>query len=175
MLISDLRDHARERQQGLYRARKDWDRPQSPPNLRYDSLQRHSTQSSNPTRLSSLELTDNSPKLSQRLAFEEEESIKQARHEADMARKAAAQKLELEHEVRLLEIRRQYAVGLPSSNALPSSVLYPPYDPNGPLDIPDTVFRPDTLFGGELLPVHAAATVGKQRGGDGNGGIKMEK
>ncbi len=79
------------------------------------------------------------------------------------------QKLELEHETCLLEIRRQYAAGLPSSNATPSSVLYPPYDPNEPLEIPDRV------FGSEFLPVHAAAAVDEQRGGDGNGRIKREK
>lgn len=166
MLISYSRYYARERQQRSY---KHWDRPQDSANLRSDSLQRYSTQPFKYTRLSSLEPTDPPPKSSQRLAFEEEESTKQARHKADMARKAAAQKLELDHEVRLLEVRRQYAAGSLSFNTTPSSVLYPPYDPNGPLEIPDMVFMK------ESLPVHAAALVDKQRGRDGDGGIKREK
>lgn len=159
----------------MYEARKDWDRPQNSIDLPYGSPQRYSTQPSNPTRLSSLESTKPPPKSLQRLAFEEEESIKQARHEADMARKAAAQELELKHEVRLLEVRRQYAAGLPLSSATPSSVLYPPYDPNGPLETPDTLIRPDTVFSGELLPFHAADAVGNQRGGDESGDIKRER
>ena len=164
MLISYSRYYAIERQRKLYK-----DRPQDSPNLRSDSVQPQSTQPSKYTRLSSLEPTDPPPKSSQRLAFEEEESIKQARHEADMARKAAAQKLELDHEVRLLEARRQYAAGSLSVNSTPSSVLYPPYDPNGPLEIPEMVFMK------ESVPVHAAAVVGKQRGRDGDEGIKREK
>ncbi|CAF9906776.1 MAG: hypothetical protein ALECFALPRED_002642 [Alectoria fallacina] len=95
--------------------------------------------------------------------------IRRRRDEADMARKAAAQKLELDHEVRLLEVRQQYAAGSLSFNTTPSSVLYPPYDPNGPLEIPDMVLMK------ESLPVHAAAVVGKQRGRDGDGEIKREK
>ena len=150
-------------------ARKDWYRPPNSPDLRSESSQRHSTQPSNITRLSSLEPTGAPSKSLQRLAFEEEGSIKQARHEADMARKAAMQKLELEHETCLLDLRRQYAVGLPSSNATPSSVLYPPYNPNEPLEIPDTV------FGSEFLPVHTAAAVDEQRGGAGNEKINREK
>ena len=54
-------------------------------------------------------------------------------------------------------------------NTTPSSVLYPPYDPNGPLEITDMVLMK------ESLPVHAAAAVGKQRGRDEDGGIKREK
>ena len=110
-----------------------------------------------------------SSKSLQRLAFEEDESIKQARHEADMARKAAAQELELEHEVRSLEVRRQYAVGLLSSSGTPASVLYPANDPNGPLE------KPDTVSSGELLPFHAADAVGNQRGGDESGDVKKER
>ena len=56
-----------------------------------------------------------------------------------MARKAAAQKLDLEHEARLLEMRRQYTTGLLPSNATSSPVSFPPYDPNGPLGIPNYV------------------------------------
>lgn len=86
-----------------------------------------------------------------------------------MARKAAAQKLELEHEIRLLEVRRHFAAGLLTSNATPSSVLYPPYDLNEYLKIPDAV----SLV--ESLPVYAAAAVGVQQDEHGNGAIKTEK
>lgn len=163
------RDHARERRRGLYGVWKDWDRPQDSSDLRSGSLQRHSTQPSNPTRLSSFEPADTLMKSSQRLAFEEEESIKQARHEADMARKAAAQKLELEHEARLLEMRRQYNKSMLPSNTTSSSVFYPPYDPNGPLEIPDY------LSAETSLTMNAPAAVSGYQGRGGEQRIKIEE
>lgn len=148
-------------------AQEDSDRPQNSPELRSDSLQRRSSQPSNPTSLSSLASADTPPKSSQRLAFEEEESIKQARHEADMARRAAVQKLELEHEVRLLEVRRQSSL-LPS-NATSSSVLLPPYDPNRPLEIPNYVSVEAPLT------TNAPAAVNGNQGRGGEQRIKKEE
>ena len=66
------------------------------------------------------------PIVSKLQAFDEEEFIHQKRHEAEMARKVAVQKLEFDHEMRLLELRRQY-----SSDLLPSkSALSPPAYPS---------------------------------------------
>ena len=39
-------------------------------------------------------------------AFEEEEYFKQKRHEAEMARKVEEQRLEYEHELRMVELRK---------------------------------------------------------------------
>ena len=54
-------------------------------------------------------------------------------------------------------------------------MLYPSQDPNGLLEIPDTLIMPDTVSSGELLSFHAADAVGSQRGGDESGDVKRER